>query len=58
MICEGVKDLSVEQVRDDTPNRFTSTTTYSREEVGDNFHGIHYRIDKGTRKGLYLCGGG
>jgi hypothetical protein len=30
MICEGVKDLLVEQVGYDTPNMFTSTTTYFR----------------------------
>jgi hypothetical protein len=38
-----VYDLSVEQVRADTPSRVASTTPYSGEEMGKYIHGIHYR---------------
>jgi hypothetical protein len=40
------------------PAGLTSTITYSRAEVGKHFHGLHYRVVKGTGQGLYLCGGG
>jgi hypothetical protein len=56
-VHEGVQDLSIEQVRNDTPNKFTPTTTYSREEMGEHFHGFHYGVTKSLGQGLYLCGG-
>jgi hypothetical protein len=56
-VGEGVHDLSTEQVRNDTPIRFTPTTTYSKEEMGEHFHGFHYMVTKSRGQGLYLCGG-
>ena len=58
MVCEGVHYFSAEQVIAYTPCMFTSTIAYSREEVGEHLHEIHYKVVEGTGKGLYLCGGG
>jgi hypothetical protein len=38
-----VHDLSAEQVRADTSCRVTSASAHSRAEMGEHFHGFHYR---------------
>jgi hypothetical protein len=57
-VREGVQDLSAKNVIDDTPSRFTLDTTYTKEEMGKHFHGLHYRVTKGPSQGLYLHGDG
>jgi hypothetical protein len=47
MICERVYDLSAEQVKAYTSCKFASTITYSRAEVGEHFHGLHYKVSEG-----------
>jgi hypothetical protein len=44
VVCEGVHDLSVEQVRGYTSYRFSSIITYSIAEVGEHLHGFHHRV--------------
>jgi hypothetical protein len=58
VICEGVHDMSTEQVEAYTSCNITSVVTYSRGEVGEHLHGLHHRVVEGTGQGLYLCGGG
>jgi hypothetical protein len=56
-VCEGVHDLSVEEVRAYTSGKTALVIAYSRAEVGDHFHRFHYRVVEGIEQGLYLRGG-
>jgi hypothetical protein len=46
MVCEGVHDLSVEQVRTYTTYMFTLVITHSKAKVGEHFHGLHYKCQR------------
>ena len=54
---KGVNGLSVEQVRDHSPNEIASSITHYGIEVGKYIHGFYYKIAEGTKQRLHLCGG-
>ena len=53
--CEGMCDLSTEQVRADSPRGVTASITHPKVEVGKCVDGLHHRSTKGIGHRFHIC---